>query len=428
MGDSKPVVTYDYDLPFQRRLLAAASEDAKWLTANKETLQPDFFTDELLVGVAAGIRGYVSENDGKLPDLPGLLEGLKDHVAPGRKWQEYADEARRVWKCRGINSEYYRKQAAAFARRQAVARAVEESSKFLELGEYDQIERLVQEALRVGSAGTGGYDFFAHAKERVDNYLTDASAVRAGAVPTGFGPLDRRTKGGLKSGEVGCVLGLAGHGKSSTLVSFAGNCLMSGRKVLHVSLENSLEVTAEKYDTFLFGKPIESIRKLPKTFRKTLLDLRERLKASLEIQVFPADSLPVAEFGSVVAASTKPDVVILDYGTLLKSGSKREDKRHELTDIWKGIRKVAGECGVPIWSAHQANRVGVQSALLGMEHSAEFFDIVGIVDVMASVNWDEERPSEATLYVFKNRLGKTGFQIPCSVDWSLSKIRPLSDE
>ena len=204
---------------------------------------------------------------------------------------------------------------------------------------------------------------------------------------------------------------------------------MAGRRVLHISLENSIEVAAEKYDTYLFGKPVESIRKLPKTFGARLGELRDKMHASLEIVFFPPDTLTVSELGSAIAgAQRRPDLVLLDYGTNLKASSKREDKRFELTDIWKGIRKVAGECGLPIWSAHQSNRAGVQSALLGMEHSAEFFDIVGIVDVMMSINWDEERPAEAVLYVFKNRLGKTGFQIPCSVDWSLSRIRPLSEE
>lgn len=44
-----------------------------------------------------------------------------------------------------------------------------------------------------------------------------------------------------------------------------------------------------------------------------------------------------------------------------------------------------------------------------------------------SVNFDDTRPAEMTLYVMKNRIGKGLFEIPCEVDFDRCYLKPLVD-
>jgi replicative DNA helicase len=223
-------------------------------------------------------------------------------------------------------------------------------------------------------------------------------------------------------------MALPKHGKSTVLVNFGTHALLTGRNVLHVSLENYKEQVAERYDTRIFDRPIASIRKLPKTFVRKMEELRVSLKSKLEIAVFPTKSLTLAQLESAIASATKPDVVIVDYPALMRPPQRRDEKRHELTDIYEGIRRVAGEAGVPIWTAHQANRPGMEARTLGMQHIAECFEIAAIVDLAVSSNYDEAREGELKLFVMGSRLGRSGFEIACSVDWDVARVRAVLDE
>ena len=56
------------------------------------------------------------------------------------------------------------------------------------------------------------------------------------------------------------------------------------------------------------------------------------------------------------------DMVIVDYGDILRDTSNAKEVRHALGNIYEDLRGLAGEFEIPIWTASQANR----SALMRM--------------------------------------------------------------
>jgi replicative DNA helicase len=422
--------SYDFDIPFQRNLLAAFLADDKALAQGPEYAKPLWFTDEVLGAVAEAAYKFY-EREHKRPDLAALKEEVKSHVHPGRKYQEYADEASKVWRRIGTNPEFYRSRACDFARHQALVEALGEATTLVQRGDFEGVESCVRRALRVGrSESEGGLDYSSGFNERAARYLepnNDANSARR--VASGIGPLDRATLGGLGPGEVAVVLGLAGHGKSTVLRQIGANCLLAGRNVLHISLENSQYITAQMYDCLLYGKPIAKIKKRPEKFQAAMTALLAGLKSRLTIQYFPSKTLSLPQLEvEVESARVRPEIVLVDYAVLLRPTKAREERRFDYAEIFENLRGVAARTQVPLWTAHQANRPGMGSSRLGMEHFAECFEIPGIIDLGVSINADESKQAEAELYVFKNRLGPSDFEIPCSVDWTTSRIRAFMDE
>lgn len=418
------MAVYDFDVPFQRRLLAAAWADQKWWRANSEIIQPDFFSDELLAGIAEAFRS-LSTAAKELPDLPAVLEELGNVVAAGRSIEEYHKQAKVIWKLRGTNTKFYQDKAVEFARRAAMAKAVEDAHGHVALGEIDKVQAIIQRALRVGSPSGGSYNYFEQTRNRAQAYANPQAVDRRGRVPSGFAPIDAATRGGIGPGEVGCFVGLAGHGKSTALVAGPGRAsLLAGKSVLHVSLENSVEITAAKYDCAIMEKSEQQLAKLPKTLQKRMAELSQGLKSKLQIRYVPDNTLTMGQLEAIVEEAGKVDVIILDYAAKMRSGKTRDEKRHELEELFVSLRGLAGTVGCPIWTAHQSNKTN-GARLITIENFQECFAIAGIIDLGISVNFDELRPAEMVLYVMKNRLGKGLFEIPCEVDFDRCYLKPL---
>lgn len=418
---------YDFDLPFQRRLLAAAWADEKWWRGHRDVVKPEFFSDELLGGVAETL-GVLFDASKSVPDLPAVLEELRSAVAPGREYAEYEKQAKIIHKLRGTNTTFYQEKAVEFARRSAMAKAVEDAHQFVATGELDKIHAIVQRALKVGAPVSGVYDYFGKAKERARAYAHPAESDRGSRVSTGFGPIDAETRGGLGPGELGCFVALAGHGKSTALVAGPGRAgLLAGKSVLHVSLENSIEITAAKYDCALLGKTEKELAKLPVTLQKTLAELVTKLASKLQIMHFPEGILSISQLEAVIESAGAVDVVIVDYAAKMQPRKGLGEKRHELEDLFEELRKLAGVTGTRLWTAHQSNKLENGQRLIDLRNFRECGAIPGILDLGISCNRDEDRPAELTLYNLKNRMGKSLYEVPCEVDFAKCFIKPLSD-
>lgn len=416
-------MSYKFSLEFQKHILASVIADHKFLQENSDVIRPEYFGDEILAGIAQGALDFFGKHK-ESPTKVGLKQELKSIVAPGRKLHEYIDELEGVYQLVGINSLYYQTQASEFARSQAVSGAVRAAIPLIEQGDIEEVGRMVSEALKIGSGGdsSGLYDYFGMAPDRIRHYLNGhAKEDRLG---TGLTSLDDCMGGGLGKGELGTIVALPGHGKSTTLVNIGARALLQNKRVVHFTLELSKRMIATKYDSALFGRTIDRIRDAPKEFALALKEMRDKITGKLVIGEFPTKGLTVDRMSTIVQKVGKVDLVLVDYGQLVKAPTKREQRRHELSEVYEGMRRMAGELQIPVWTAHQANRPGTQSRVILPEHIAEDFNVIAISDIVVSVNHNEEemRQGAMRLYIMKSRIGPSGMQIDCRVNWKLCKI------
>lgn len=418
---------YTFDLQFQEHILASFLADEKFFDEFSErVLKPLFFGDEVLRGIAEAVLAFHSKEQ-ELPSHEALLESIKDFMAPGRKLTEYEDMVESVMEKVGMNTAYYQEKALEFARVQLWNTAVRESLVLVEMGDTEAVSGLFRQASKDEdglSQKKKLYDYFDSIKDRALEYFNlregKPSVIR---VATGFEPLDNVIQGGLGQGELGVIVAPAKHGKTTALVSLASNAILLQKKALYITLELSHKLISSKFDTFFFGGNLNSIKDKPKSFKEKLEQLKGQIQGRLQIAQFPTKSLTLSTL-QLEIEKVKPDIVFVDYAQLIKPPLKRGEKRHEISDVYEGLRGVAEECEVPIWTAHQANRPGFGVKVVEMEHIAEDIGVAAIADVIISINQteDEIMAGQLRFYVAGNRLGPSDKTIGCTVDWSVSRI------
>jgi hypothetical protein len=124
-----------------------------------------------------------------------------------------------------------------------------------------------------------------------------------------------------------------------------------------------------------------------------------------------------------------PDIIILDYGDLIKpESSKRDEKRHQLETIYEELRGLAQESECPVWTASQTNRSGLNAEVITMESISEAFNKCFVADFIFTVSRtiEDKNTNTGRLFLAKNRNGPDGLIFPIFMDTSNVKIKVLS--
>ncbi len=95
---------------------------------------------------------------------------------------------------------------------------------------------------------------------------------------------------------------------------------------------------------------------------------------------------------------------------------------------------LAHERNIPVWTAYQANRIGMASIRRSMNsetldatHYALSIEPAWHADVIVSVNQNDAEAASSTgrMFVAENRGGPSQRVIECLFDWSRSKITDI---
>ncbi len=162
--------------------------------------------------------------------------------------------------------------------------------------------------------------------------------------------LERDGHPGPGPGKLALVTSRAGVGKTAFLVGIGVDALLSGQKVLHVSLERTVEKIRGWYDE----KLTEMLRHNKKLEHRTAVQLE--MERRRHIHTYLGRSFTVARMREVLrmlddAMEFSPDVIILD--------------RMEYTELdaptVADLRTLAGEVNSELWMACRTHRDGPQA-------------------------------------------------------------------
>ena len=82
----------------------------------------------------------------------------------------------------------------------------------------------------------------------------------------------------------------------------------------------------------------------------------------------------------------EPDLIIVDYGDLLRPVDKRKEKRNELESIYEELRGIAQIYDCPVWTASQTNRTGLNAEVITMESISEAFNKCFVADFICTIS------------------------------------------
>jgi replicative DNA helicase len=233
-------------------------------------------------------------------------------------------------------------------------------------------------------------------------------------ISTGFPSIDVYTHGGfLKDGRsLYLVMAQAGLGKSLFLSNLAKNFLEQGLKVVVISLEMSEDVYAQRFDAHISG---DDINKLNVTSQSSIASIKkfysEHPTASLFIKEYPPKSVTCndirAYLDNLKLAGHSFDVLIVDYLNLVKSSIRSDSLFVDGLDVSEKLRAISYEFKIPVISAIQTNREGMNNADAGMENISQSSGIAFTADFLMSMYRTQEDRQAGMIMgrILKNRLG-----------------------
>jgi len=174
---------------------------------------------------------------------------------------------------------------------------------------------------------------------------------------------ERATGGGLGRGHFGVVLSRPGVGKTAFLIGLALDALLHGRKVLHISTQESAERLRDFYDQ-IFQALADQLQ-LEERSQKLLEVERNRHILVYNRKLFTLEKLEQSVGFLRQAAGFVPSFVIMD-GT----------PRFEQTEPWEveGVLRLAREWDAEVWTASHTHREGQALDARGVPQAVARYD------------------------------------------------------
>ena len=112
------------------------------------------------------------------------------------------------------------------------------------------------------------------------------------------------------------------------------------------------------------------------------------------------------------------DMIVVDYADIMRDVGQAKEMRHALGNIYEDLRGLAGEMGVPIWTASQANRSALEEDVIQAEKVAESYAKVMTADFVMSLSRkvEDKIANTGRFHIIKNRFGPDGMTFPAKIN------------
>ena len=382
-----------FGVGFQNNVIQGLLTDREFFEKSFETLKDDYFTSDAHKTVWTEVRKLFNKYN-----TPPTYETLKVEISslPDNQLKEDTLEVLIdiETKVNRQEIEYAKDKSLEFCKNQSMKQAILTSVDLLKEGKYEEIQSVIEQSLKINTEQDLGQNYF-------DSFESRRKVHTRQTIPTGFPLLDEEQvlDGGLAHGELGVVMAPTGGGKSFFLVNLGYGALAAGKNVIHYSMELSETHVGNRYDSRITGIPTKELR-------------TRMVEAESELARFDGGQLMIKEYppkvatintikfhvGRLLSNGFEPDLIIIDYGDLMKSRRGYEQKRFELESVFEDLRALSMELKLPIWTATQSNRDGFNDDVITIDKVGEAINKAHVVDFFGTF-------SQRKFHIGKNRMG-----------------------
>lgn len=286
-----------------------------------------------------------------------------------------------------------------FCKDRAVYNAILKGIKIID-GKDDKltqeaIPKILSDALAVSFDTKTGHDYLKDIQERYDFYHRVEEKI-----PFDLEMMNKITDGGLSNKTLSVVLAGVNAGKSLFMCHVAASSLIQGKNVLYITMEMSENKIAQRIDANLLNIPINQIKSLDyDSFNTRVSKIAKKTQGKLIIKEYPTASAHSGHFRALLEElKTKqdfsPDILIIDYLNIccsarMKMGSSINSYTY-VKSIAEEIRGLAVEYDIPILSATQATRSGINNSDLEMTDTSESIGLPATCDMLFALIRSEE--------------------------------------
>ena len=326
----------------------------------------------------------------------------------------------------GDDAEYVKQKSLDFCKKQKLKQAILTSVDLLQKSSFEEIQKVINEAMKLGTDNDHGHDFIQDFETR---YLPQTRAP----VVTGWDEIDSITRGGLGKRELGVVVAPTGAGKSMALVHIGSRAVVLGKTVIHYTLELAETTIGLRYDSAITGVPLS----MTFEYKDQIKEKITNIEGQLIVKEYPTKSATTKTLENHLdrlrQKGVEPDMIIVDYADLLRPAttSYKQELRHSLGDIYEELRGIAQKYDMPVWTASQTNRGGLNAEVITMEAISEAFNKCFVADFICTISRTAQDKTENTgrMFVAKNRNGPDGMVYPMNMDTSkvYLEVLPVED-
>ena len=401
---------------YQSKIIVSLVLDKDFLEASDDILYPEYFESEANQWIVTKIKEYY-----QIYKTPPTAEVFK--VELDKETNDlFKDEIVKKLKDASDFSDapdltFVKEKFLEFCVNQHYKISIYKSIDLLKNKEYDKIKKLFDDASKVGQNKNIGLKLLS---EDVNNIFLK---MKRNCIPTPWDIINDISEGGSGGGELWINVSGPGGGKTWTLCDVGAFALRTGLSVIHYTLELSETMVAKRYYSAITGIASHD---LPYNIAEIMHKIKSlSAKASnLTIKEYPTKGASVntlrAHIDKMIKLGLPPNLIIVDYGDLLKAPQYYKEKRLELGNIFEELRGLAGEFKVPVWTASQANRSGAETDTISGEQVSEDYSKIFIGDFIFSTSRkvEDQVHKTARIFIIKNRFGVDKITFPAKFDVS----------
>ena len=321
------------------------------------------------------------------------------------------------------DDEYVKEKSLDFCKKQKLKEAILKSVNLLQSQSFDQIQKVINDAMNLGADNDCGHDWHKDVLDRFEMKMRNP-------ISTHWEEIDTITKGGLGKRELGVVVAPTGAGKSMALAHLGAMAVVKGKTVVHYTLELADTVVGQRYDSCITGIELKNLMSM----KDAILMAVEHIPGKLIIKEYPTKSAStrtiLSHLEKLKQKGINVDMIIVDYADLLKptaSGFKTQELRHSLGKTYEELRAIGQVWDIPVWTASQTNRSGLNAEVITMEAISEAFNKCFVADFICTISRTVEDKTEnkGRMFVAKNRNGIDGIVYPMEFDTSRVHLKVL---
>jgi replicative DNA helicase len=299
---------------------------------------------------------------------------------------------------------YVEEEFSSFCTNQQLKQALLSSVDLLNIGQYNDIRNLINNALKAGQDKNVGLEYDKDIETRYRN--EDRNTI-----PFPWKTFNNITQGGYGKGDLVLVFGNPKGGKSWAIIAMAAEAVKLGYNITFYALELGESYVGKRFDAYFTGIPVDKLDER----RAEVEEIVGKLAGKLVIKGFPPKR---ASLDNIEAHQQKlkdqndftSDGIFIDYLDLLRNRKSRKERKDDIDDVYTDAKGLAVELGVPIISPSQANRSGAEKEILESSHIAGSFDKIMIGDIVISLARGRKDKLNGTgrWHVMGNRYGLDG--------------------
>ena len=398
----------------QKLVLQTFINDEGYCRKAMPHVKPEYFEGGERVAYELMLEFILKYN--KLPTTPALMIELERSTNGSLETRNQAAEILTdLQKPEKVDLDWLLHQTEKWCQERSVFLAVMESIAIIDGKRKDvapgMIPNILQKALSVTFDTNVGHDYLENATQRYEYYHKKESRL-----PFDIEMLNSITRGGVPKKTLNIVMAGVNVGKSLVMCHLAASYLSQGKNVLYITLEMSEERIAERIDANLFDVTLDQIEALPRdVFDSKVKKIAAKTQGKLIIKEYPTAAGHSGHFRALLnelkmKKNFIPEIIFIDYigicsSARVKGLSGSVNTNSFVKAISEELRGLAIEFNVPIWTATQVNRMGMNSSDPNMTDIADSFALTGTADFMISLTETEqlEKLGQYMVKQLKNR-------------------------